>query len=93
VEQVEGSAVTGVDTRLADALRDRYVLLEELGRGGIATVYLAQDLRHERQVALKVLRPELAYQRFVELWRRADPVLQPQVAEVRRRLAEVTGEP
>jgi tetratricopeptide (TPR) repeat protein len=34
-----------------------------------------------------------AYQRFVELWRRADPVLQPQVAEVRRRLAEVAGEP
>jgi hypothetical protein len=34
-----------------------------------------------------------AYQRFVALWRRADPVLQPQVAEVRRRLAEVAGEP
>jgi serine/threonine-protein kinase len=45
---------------LADALRDRYALERELGRGGMATVYLARDLRHARQVALKVLRPELA---------------------------------
>ena len=40
---------------LADALRDRYVLDRELGRGGMATVYLAHDLRHDRPVALKVL--------------------------------------
>ncbi|HET6795602.1 MAG TPA: protein kinase, partial [Gemmatimonadales bacterium] len=45
---------------LADALRDRYVLERELGRGGMATVYLAHDLRHDRPVALKVLHPELA---------------------------------
>jgi eukaryotic-like serine/threonine-protein kinase len=45
---------------LADALRDRYVLERELGRGGMATVFLARDLRHDRQVALKVLHPELA---------------------------------
>jgi serine/threonine protein kinase/dipeptidyl aminopeptidase/acylaminoacyl peptidase len=45
---------------LADALRDRYVLDKELGRGGMATVYLANDLKHDRYVALKVLRPELA---------------------------------
>ncbi|HEY9505720.1 MAG TPA: serine/threonine-protein kinase, partial [Gemmatimonadales bacterium] len=45
---------------LADALRDRYVLDRELGRGGMATVYLAQDLRHDRPVALKVLHAELA---------------------------------
>jgi eukaryotic-like serine/threonine-protein kinase len=45
---------------LADALRDRYLLERELGRGGMATVYLAQDLKHDRPVALKVLRPELA---------------------------------
>jgi serine/threonine-protein kinase len=44
---------------LAAALRDRYVLERELGRGGMATVYLAQDLEHGRQVALKVLLPEL----------------------------------
>jgi eukaryotic-like serine/threonine-protein kinase len=41
-------------------LADRYVLERELGRGGMATVYLARDLRHDRSVALKVLRPELA---------------------------------
>jgi TolB-like protein/Flp pilus assembly protein TadD len=45
---------------LRDALADRYRLIRELGRGGMATVYLAQDLRHERPVALKVLHPELA---------------------------------
>jgi tetratricopeptide (TPR) repeat protein/TolB-like protein len=44
---------------LADALRDRYVLERELGRGGMATVYLARDLKHDRPVALKVLHPEL----------------------------------
>jgi serine/threonine-protein kinase len=44
----------------AAALRDRYVLERELGRGGMATVYLARDLKHDRLVALKVVRPELA---------------------------------
>ena len=46
--------------RLATALADRYRVERELGAGGMATVYLAKDLRHDRQVALKVLRPELA---------------------------------
>ncbi len=46
--------------RLTAALADRYRLERELGRGGMATVYLAQDLKHDRQVAIKVLRPELA---------------------------------
>ena len=45
---------------LAAALSDRYALERELGQGGMATVYLARDLRHERHVAVKVLRPELA---------------------------------
>ena len=43
----------------AAALADRYALERELGRGGMATVHLAQDLRHGRQVAIKVLRPEM----------------------------------
>jgi len=46
--------------RLKAALADRYAIEREIGSGGMATVYLAQDLKHERQVALKVLRPELA---------------------------------
>ena len=45
---------------LADALRDRYRLERALGQGGMGTVYLAEDLKHRRQVAIKVLRPELA---------------------------------
>jgi len=45
---------------LAEALGDRYHLVRELGRGGMATVWLAQDLPHERPVALKLLSPELA---------------------------------
>ena len=47
-------------TRLIAALADRYRIERELGAGGMATVYLAQDLKHDRQVAIKVLRPELA---------------------------------
>jgi tetratricopeptide (TPR) repeat protein len=46
--------------RLKHALADRYTIERELGRGGMATVYLARDLKHERLVAVKVLRPELA---------------------------------
>jgi len=49
-----------LDPRLSTALADRYRLVRELGQGGMATVYLADDLRHHRQVAVKVLRPELA---------------------------------
>jgi serine/threonine-protein kinase len=44
---------------LTAALAGRYVVERELGRGGMATVYLADDLKHHRKVALKVLRPEL----------------------------------
>ena len=45
---------------LAEALSARYALERELGQGGMATVYLAEDLKHHRKVAVKVLRPELA---------------------------------
>ncbi len=47
-------------TRLNAALEGRYRIGHELGKGGMATVYLADDLKHERKVALKVLKPELA---------------------------------
>ncbi|MGD0485241.1 MAG: protein kinase [Gemmatimonadales bacterium] len=46
--------------KVAEALRDRYRIERELGAGGMATVYLAEDLRHARRVAVKVLRPDLS---------------------------------
>jgi len=46
--------------RLTAALAERYTVERELGEGGMATVYLAEDLKHRRKVAIKVLRPELA---------------------------------
>ncbi len=49
-----------VTDRLSAALADRYRIERRLGEGGMATVYLAKDLKHDRKVALKVLRPELA---------------------------------
>src|SRR5512146_18799 len=45
---------------LRSALADRYAIERELGQGGMATVYLAEDLKHHRRVAIKVLRPDLA---------------------------------
>jgi Tol biopolymer transport system component/tRNA A-37 threonylcarbamoyl transferase component Bud32 len=60
----------GVHERLSAALADRYRIERELGEGGMATVYLAEDLKHDRRVAIKVLRPELAAvlgaERFVQ---------------------------
>ena len=52
--------MTDTPTHLATALADRYRIERELGAGGMATVYLAYDLKHDRRVAIKVLRPELA---------------------------------
>ncbi len=52
--------MTDAIARLSAALADRYAIEHELGAGGMATVYLAHDVRHDRKVALKVLRPELS---------------------------------
>src|SRR5687767_12853072 len=49
-----------VSERLKALLSDRYQIDREIGAGGMATVYLARDMKHNRKVALKLLRPELA---------------------------------
>src|SRR5438477_10473995 len=62
--------MSDVAVRLNAALAERYRIERELGQGGMATVYLAEDLKHKRKVALKVLKPELAAvlgaERFVQ---------------------------
>ncbi len=62
--------MTEITARLSTALADRYQIERHLGEGGMATVYLAEDLKHKRKVAVKVLRPELAAvlgaERFVQ---------------------------
>ena len=45
---------------LREALREQYAVESEVGRGGMATVFLAEDLKHGRRVAIKVLSPELS---------------------------------
>src|SRR5437899_7670194 len=52
--------VANTFAQLQAALAERYAVERELGRGGMATVYLAQDLKHHRKVAIKVLEPEIA---------------------------------
>ena len=107
--------MAGPQESLQEVLRDRYLLERELGRGGMATVYLARDLKHERLVALKVLHPELGAalgpERFLReirtaarlqhphifsvhdsVWKHADPALQPDVRDVRQRMAALAGE-
>ncbi len=56
---MSSSCILDDATRLATALEERYRIERQLGAGGMATVYLATDLKHDREVALKVLRPEL----------------------------------
>jgi eukaryotic-like serine/threonine-protein kinase len=72
--------------RLQAALQDRYHIERELGRGGMAAVYLARDLRHDRHVALKVLHPELAAtigsERFLREVRMAARLQHPHILSV-----------
>jgi serine/threonine-protein kinase len=89
--------VTAVDPSLAAALRDRYLLQRELGRGGMATVYLAQDLRHDRPVALKVLHSELAHalgpERFLQEIKLAARLQHPHILGVMDSGQTATAEP
>src|SRR5712691_8498154 len=76
-------AVSDVPAALGAALADRYRLERELGHGGMATVYLAYDVKHERPVALKVLLPELAaavgHERFLREIRTAASLSHPHI--------------
>src|SRR5210317_571283 len=54
------ASVGDVRERLNAALADRYRIEKEIGSGGMATVYLARDLKHERDIAIKVLDPDLS---------------------------------
>jgi serine/threonine-protein kinase len=75
--------VPDIATRLREALGDRYLIEEEIGRGGAATVYLAEDLKHTRKVAIKVLRPDTPAgyepQRFLREIRIAARLAHPQI--------------
>jgi serine/threonine-protein kinase len=74
-----------MDDAFTAALADRYRIERELGRGGMATVFLARDLRHDRPVALKVLRPELAVlgpERFLQEIRIAARLQHPHILPV-----------
>src|SRR5260370_33283877 len=57
---MEGASLERVREALWGDVGDRYTIERELGRGGIATVYVAEGLRHSRQVAIKVLRSDVA---------------------------------
>ncbi|HET9038945.1 MAG TPA: protein kinase [Gemmatimonadales bacterium] len=75
--------MSDIITRLRKALGDRYLIEEEIGRGGAATVYLAEDVKHARKVAIKVLRPDppAGYepQRFLREIRIAARLAHPQI--------------
>ena len=76
--------MSDITTRLRKALGDRYLIEDEIGRGGAATVYLAEDLKHARKVAIKVLRPDTPAggyepQRFLREIRIAARLAHPQI--------------
>src|SRR5687767_7757123 len=60
VETPEAAGPAGLLERMRSALSGRYLVEREIGRGAMATVYLARDLKHDRQVAIKVLAADLA---------------------------------
>ena len=70
-------SVSDIADSLRASLADRYRIERELGRGGMATVFLAHDLRHDRPVALKVLHPELASRSRPRALPPRDPALPP----------------
>ena len=78
--------MTAVPEQLRDAVADRYRIEEEIGRGGMAKVYLAEDLKHGRKVAIKVLVPSAAQsyepQRFLREIRIAARLSHPQILPV-----------
>jgi serine/threonine-protein kinase len=78
--------VTAVPEQLRAAIADRYRIEEEIGRGGMAAVYLAEDLKHGRKVAIKVLLPDSAHsyepQRFLREIRIAARLSHPQILPV-----------
>jgi TolB-like protein/Tfp pilus assembly protein PilF len=78
------AVVSDIPARLRAALGDRYLIQEEIGRGGAATVYLAEDVKHDRKVAIKVLRPDNGLsgyepQRFLREIRIAARLSHPQI--------------
>src|SRR5215218_4881140 len=82
----ERAHVTAVPERLRAAVADRYRIEQEIGRGGMAAVYLAEDLRHGRKVAIKVLLAGLGQtyepQRFLREIRIAARLSHPQILRV-----------
>jgi serine/threonine protein kinase len=72
--------VSPLEPSVDERFREPYQIERELGRGGMATVYLARDLRHERPVAIKVLRTDIAAE------------VAPGHAEAERRLHDEEGE-
>ena len=72
--------------RLQAAVSDRYEVIRELGHGGMATVFLARDIKHDRRVAIKVLQPEIALalgaERFQREIRIAARLQHPQILDL-----------
>ena len=82
--------MTHVTDQLKTILGDRYVIERELGQGGMAMVYLATDIKHDRKVALKVLRPDVSSdkefrQRFIREADLASALKHPNIVTVHDR--------